>query len=122
FPEKGEPELIEQILRGGLAKMSEAGCSVIGGHSVRNEELLFGYAVTGLIDPRRVWRNVGARPGDTLLLTKPLGTGVIATALKSGRAGELSVAASIASMTTLNRDSAEALREIDTATGDVGAK
>src|SRR5450432_436141 len=86
FPEKGDPEILEQIIRGGLSKMSEARCSVIGGHSIRNVDMLFGYAVTGLIDPRRIWRNVGARPGDVLLFTKPLGTGVLATALKQGHA------------------------------------
>src|SRR6195256_2490548 len=80
FPEKGDPAILEQIIRGGLAKMNEARCSVIGGHSIRNEDMLFGYAVTGLINPQRVWRNVGAREGDALLFTKPLGTGVLTTA------------------------------------------
>ena len=82
FPPNGDPDVMEQILRGGLAKMDEARCTVVGGHSIRDDDIKFGYAVTGLIDPRRVWRNVGAQPGDVLLLTKPLGTGVIATALK----------------------------------------
>src|SRR5450432_4026086 len=86
FPEKGDPSLLEQILRGGLSKMTEANCSVIGGHSIRNEDMLFGYAVTGVIDPNRIWRNVGARTSDVLLFTKPLGTGVITTALKADRA------------------------------------
>jgi selenide,water dikinase len=117
FPEKGDSEILEQVVRGGLAKMNEAGCSVIGGHSIRNEDMLFGYAVTGLIDPRRVWRNVGAREGDVLLFTKPLGTGVITTALKKDRATEPSLAAAVAAMTTLNRSAAAALIEID-ATGD----
>jgi len=63
FPEKGAVEILEQILRGGLAKMDEAGCTVIGGHSIRDDDMKFGYAVTGLIDPGRVWRNVGAQPG-----------------------------------------------------------
>lgn len=112
FPEKGEAEILERILRGGLAKMSEAGCTVIGGHSVRNDDLLFGYAVTGLVDPKKIWRNVGARPGDALLLTKPLGTGVISTALKKERAPSDSVAAAIASMSMLNRAASEALLEV----------
>ena len=74
-------------MRGGLEKMREANCTVVGGHSIRDEELKFGYAVTGLIDPEKIWRNVGAQPGDRLLLTKPIGTGVISTAaVKSGRA------------------------------------
>jgi selenide,water dikinase len=115
FPPNGKPEVMEQILLGGLAKMQEAGCTVLGGHSIRDEDIKFGYAVTGVIDPRRVWRNVGAQPGDVLLLTKALGTGVIATALKKERAGAESLAAAVASMTRLNRDAAEALRELDVA-------
>ncbi len=111
FPEKGDPALMEQIIRGGLSKMVEAGCSVIGGHSIRDDDLKFGYAVTGVINPQRVWRNIGAQPGDVLLLTKPIGTGVIATALKKNRASEESLAAAAASMTRLNRDAAEALQE-----------
>jgi selenide,water dikinase len=113
FPEKGDPKVLEQIIRGGLSKMIEAGCSVIGGHSIRDEEMKFGYAVTGVINPQRVWRNIGARPGDVLLLTKSIGTGVISTALKKGRASEASLAASVASMTGLNRTAAEALLEAD---------
>ncbi len=113
FPEKGDPALLEEILRGGLEKMNEAQCSVIGGHSIRDDDLKFGYAVTGLIDPKRVWRNVGARPGDVLLLTKALGTGVIATALKKDRTSAEAVAAAVASMTQLNRAAAEALLEIE---------
>jgi selenide,water dikinase len=113
FPEKGDPEILEQIIRGGLAKMNEAKCSVIGGHSIRNEDMLFGYAVTGLINPGRVWRNVGAKPGDVLLFTKQLGTGVITTALKKDRASTESLAAAIAAMSTLNAAAAAALQEIE---------
>jgi selenide, water dikinase len=113
FPEKGDPDILEQIIRGGLAKMNEAKCSVIGGHSIRNEDILFGYAVTGVINPNRVWRNVGARAGDTLLFTKPLGTGVITTALKKDRATAESLAAAIAAMTTLNGSASAALQEVD---------
>jgi selenide,water dikinase len=113
FPEQGDPAILEQIVRGGLAKMSEAKCSVIGGHSVRNEDMLFGYAVTGVIDPRRIWRNVGAQPGDVLLFTKPLGTGVITTALKKDRATPESLAAATLAMTTLNRSPVAALREVE---------
>ncbi|MGC1202527.1 MAG: selenide, water dikinase SelD, partial [Candidatus Acidiferrales bacterium] len=86
FPVSSAPEILEEILRGGLAKMVEAGCTVVGGHSIRDDELKFGYAVTGVIHPAKIWRNVGALPGDVLLFTKPLGTGVISTALKQGRA------------------------------------
>lgn len=113
FPEKGENAVLEQIMLGGLSKMNEAGCSVLGGHSIRDEELKFGYAVTGLIHPQKVWRNVGARAGDALIFTKALGTGVITTALKRGQASAESVAAAEASMTRLNKDAAEALAAAD---------
>jgi selenide,water dikinase len=117
FPEKGNPEILEQILRGGLNKMAEAKCSVIGGHSLRNDDIQFGYAVTGLIDPDRVWRNVGAQTNDVLLFTKPLGTGVIATAQKKDLASKESTDAAIASMSRLNDVSAEALRELESQEG-----
>src|SRR5579864_4292526 len=122
FPEKGDPAILEQIIAGGLAKMTEAHCSVIGGHSIRNEDMLFGYAVTGTIHPQRIWRNVGARAGDVLLFTKPLGTGVITTALKKDRAKPESLAAAVAAMTTLNRDAAAALHEVDTKPGGTRAR
>jgi hypothetical protein len=93
--------------------MMEAKCTVIGGHSVRNEDVLFGYSVTGLINPKRVWKNVGALAGDALLFTKPLGTGVISTALKNEKAQDEWVIAAIQSMSTLNRAAAEALHEIE---------
>jgi selenide, water dikinase len=117
FPEHGDPAILEQILRGGLQKMTEAKCVVIGGHSIRNEDMLFGYAVTGIINPHRIWRNVGARAGDTLLFTKPLGTGVITTALKKDRASAESIAAAAAAMTTLNRAAADALHEVEEKSG-----
>jgi selenide,water dikinase len=112
FPEKGDSQLLAEILQGGLAKMIEAKCTVIGGHSIRNEDVLFGYAVTGMIMPKRIWKNVGARTGDVLLLTKALGTGVISTAIKKGAASEESISAAIGSMSALNRAAAEALQEI----------
>jgi selenide, water dikinase len=113
FPENGDAEILAQILQGGLAKMMEAKCTVIGGHSVRNEDVLFGYAITGIINPKRIWRNVGARTGDALLFTKPLGTGVISTAIKKDKAPADAVSAAIHSMSTLNRAAAEALHEIE---------
>ena len=113
FPEKGDPQILAEILQGGLAKMIEAKCTVIGGHSIRNEDVLFGYSVTGLINPRRIWKNVGARTGDALLFTKALGTGVISTAIKKGQASGDSIVAAIRSMTALNRAAAEALHEIE---------
>jgi len=102
FPQDASLEILEQIMRGGLSKMAEAGCVVVGGHSVRDAEMKFGYAVTGLIDPERVYTNAGALPGDILILTKPIGTGVITTALKQGKSGSAWVERAIRSMTTLN--------------------
>ena len=117
FPEKGDPEILEQIIRGGLEKMNEAKCTVIGGHSIRNDDMQFGYAVTGLINPFQIWRNVGAQVNDALLLTKPLGTGVISTAIKKERASGASIEAAIASMSRLNRVAAETLHEVEKKTG-----
>ena len=108
YPGNGDMEDLAAILRGGAEKMIEAGCVVLGGHSVNDDEIKFGYSVTGLVHPDRVWTNAGARVGDVLVLTKPLGTGVISTALKRGLARDEDVAASIASMLTLNRSEAEA--------------
>ncbi len=115
FPTASSPEVLEEILRGGLSKMAEAKCTVVGGHSIRDDELKFGYAVTGVINPNHIWKNVGAKPGDVLLFTKAIGTGVISTALKQGKAEPTWIAASTASMTRLNREAAEALHEIDDA-------
>jgi selenide, water dikinase len=113
FPEKGDPQILAEILQGGLGKMTEARCTVIGGHSIRNEDVLFGYSVSGLIHPKKVWKNVGARTGDVLVFTKPLGTGVISTAIKKEKASAESIAEAIRSMTTLNRAAAKALHEIE---------
>ena len=108
FPNTGRDlDVLEQILRGGLTKMQGAGCAVIGGHSIGDEEIKFGYAVTGLVNPKRVWSNAAARPGDHLVLTKRIGTGIISTALKKNRASEASVAASIESMLALNGAASE---------------
>ena len=112
FPNTGRDlDILEKIMQGGLAKMQEAGCSVIGGHSIGDEEMKFGYAVTGVVDPKRVLANRGARPGDRLILTKRLGTGIIATALKKQKASQASVSASIESMRTLNRTASEVAHE-----------
>ena len=107
FPEKGDLEVLERILAGGLSKMIEAGCTVVGGHSIRDEETKFGYSVTGLVHPRRVLANQGAHPGDRLLFTKALGTGVISTAIKKGVAEQAWIDAAVKSMTTLNQAAAE---------------
>jgi selenide,water dikinase len=109
FPEKGDLGILERILAGGLSKMVEAGCTVIGGHSIRDDEIKFGYSVTGTVAPDRVLANSGARAGDRLLLTKAIGTGVISTAIKRDKAQPAWVDAAIASMTTLNKAAAEVI-------------
>jgi selenide,water dikinase len=107
FPDKGDLDILQQILAGGLSKMMEAGCVVIGGHSVRDPEIKFGYAVTGMIDPQKVWANANAQVLDSLILTKGLGTGVISTAIKRGEAKQAWIDAATKSMTTLNSRAAE---------------
>jgi selenide,water dikinase len=107
FPDKGDLDVLQQILAGGLSKMMEAGCVVIGGHSVRDPEIKFGYAVTGTIHPQRVWKNSGAHAGDALVLTKALGTGVISTAIKRSEARQSWIDAATRSMTTLNAKAAQ---------------
>ncbi len=113
FPEKGDLDTLEAILRGGGDKLKEAGCVLLGGHSVRSEEIKFGYAITGTIHPAKVKANTGAQVGDALVFTKSLGTGVITTALKQGIADPAHVDAAIASMLTLNRAAAEALDTVE---------
>jgi selenide,water dikinase len=107
FPDKGDLAVLEQILAGGLSKMMEAGCVVIGGHSVRDPEIKFGYSITGTVHPDRVWTNSGAQILDSLIFTKPIGTGVISTAIKQGKAQQSWIDAAIQSMTTLNARAAE---------------
>jgi len=111
FPEKADLEILERILAGGLSKMMEAGCTVIGGHSIRDEETKFGYSVTGVVHPGRVLANKGALVGDRLLFTKALGTGVISTAIKKGVAEQAWIDAAVRSMTTLNKAAAEVIRD-----------
>ncbi len=106
-------EVLRQILRGGLDKMTEAGVPVIGGHSIKENEIKAGFAVTGLIDPRQVATNAAARPGDGLVLTKPLGTGIIAFAARIGRAEPESAAAALRCMAALNRRAAELMGQFD---------
>jgi selenide,water dikinase len=112
FPQQGVPmEILGEILRGGIEKAREAGVVVVGGHTVVDEEIKFGMAVTGIVHPDRIWRNVGARPGDVLVLTKPLGTAIVTTAVKRGADVPEALAAAIASMTMLNASAARALRD-----------
>jgi len=109
WPSEGDLDELAEILKGGAEKIHEAGCALLGGHSVSDNEVKFGYAVTGLIHPDRIKSNAGARAGDALVFTKRIGTGVIATALKRGIAKEADVAAATASMLTLNREACEAM-------------
>ena len=109
FPEKAELEILERILAGGLSKMIEAGCTVIGGHSIRDEETKFGYSVTGVVHPKKVLANSGAKAGDSLVFTKAIGTGVISTAIKKGKAETRWIDAAVRSMTTLNKQAAEVI-------------
>jgi selenide,water dikinase len=107
FPDGGELKVLEEMLAGGLSKMVEANCTVIGGHSIRDEEIKLGYAVTGTVHPQRVLANSGAKAGDRLIFTKAIGTGVISTAIKRGKADFAWVRNAARSMTTLNRAAAE---------------
>ena len=114
FPQSGVPlGILSDILRGGLAKAEEAGVVVVGGHTVIDEEIKFGMAVTGFVHPDRILRNVGARPGDALVLTKPLGTGIVTTALKHGAGTPAEHAAAIESMTALNAAAGRVLRGVE---------
>lgn len=99
--------ILEEILLGGLSKMKEAGVAMVGGHSVEDPEIKYGLAVTGLIHPQKILTNANAKPGDQLVLTKPLGTGIIATALKGGMASEEAVGKMVESMVALNRKASE---------------
>jgi selenide, water dikinase len=113
LPAKGlDTETIAAVFRGGYDVLREAGVALLGGHTVQDAEIKFGYAVTGAVDPARIWTNAGARPGDALVLTKPLGTGVIGTAIKYERAPQHVVDAAVRSMTHLNRDAAETARGV----------
>src|SRR4051794_19202845 len=113
FPENGDLAILERILAGGLSKMIEAKCTVIGGHSIRDAEIKFGYAVTGSIHPKKIFTNSGAKAGDVLLFTKSLGTGVIATAIKKQKAEPAWIDTATTSMTTLNKAAAEVIRSAD---------
>jgi len=113
WPAKGDEGDLIEILKGGAEKMREAECSILGGHSVADDEPKFGYAVTGTIHPGRVKPNAGARPGDVLMFSKRIGTGVITTALKRGIAREEDIGAAVESMTTLNRAVCEEMLRYD---------
>ncbi len=107
FPDGGDLKILEEMLAGGLSKMIEAHCALIGGHSIRDEEIKLGYAVTGTIHPQQVLANTGAKAGDRLIFTKAIGTGVISTAIKKGKAEIAWIRDAVRSMTTLNKAAAE---------------
>ena len=112
FPKKGvDPAILGEIMRGGLETLNKYGVTLIGGHSVDSEQIMFGYAVTGVIDPSKIATNAGARRGDAIVLTKPIGTGVISTGIKLGKASAETVTASVETMLTPGRYAAEAMRE-----------
>lgn len=113
FPKELPAELARGILAGGQAKAREAGAYVLGGHTVRNPELLYGLSVTGLVAPRRLLRNVGARPGDALVLTKPLGTGLLVNGRRKGLGSDAHFQAALDSMALLNRAASEVLARFD---------
>ena len=114
FPKTGvDPAILTEIMRGGLETLNRYGVTLIGGHSVDNAQIMFGYSVTGLIDPNKVARNAGAQAGDLIILTKPIGTGVISTGIKRERASEEIVRASVETMLTPGKFAAEAMREFD---------
>jgi len=113
FPQgKMDISILREVLRGGLDKMHEAGVILVGGHTVEDPELKYGLSVTGTVHPLKVIHNNGARAGDRLILTKPLGTGIISTAIKGGAAGEEAVAGIVKSMTALNRKASELMQEV----------
>ena len=112
FPKTGvDPAILTEIMRGGLETLNRYGVTLIGGHSVDNAQIMFGYSVTGVINPDQVARNSGAQPGDLVILTKPIGTGVISTGIKKERASKEIVAASVETMLTPGKHAAEAMRE-----------
>jgi selenide, water dikinase len=114
FPKKGvDPAILGEIMRGGLETLNKYGVTLIGGHSVDNEQIMFGYSVTGVIDPNKIATNSGARAGDVLILTKAIGTGVISTGIKKAKVSDAIVAASVETMLTPGKYAAEAMQEFD---------
>jgi selenide,water dikinase len=114
FPKKGvDFSILQEIMRGGLSVLTENKVVLVGGHSVDNEQIMFGYSVTGVIDPRHVATNAGARAGDVIILTKPIGTGVISTGIKRAKASPEVVAESVATMMTPGKYAAEAIQKFD---------
>ena len=114
FPKKGvDFAILQEIMRGGLSVLTENKVALVGGHSVDNEQIMFGYSVTGVIDPNHVATNAGAQPGDVIVLTKPIGTGVISTGIKRARATPEVIAESVATMMTPGKYAAEAIMKFE---------
>lgn len=114
FPKKGvDFSILAEIMRGGLEVLTQHGVALLGGHSVDNQQIMFGYSVTGVIDPNKVATNAGARPGDAIFLTKPIGTGVISTGIKFAKTPAEVAASSVETMLTPGKAAAEAMREFD---------
>lgn len=112
-PDRVEESELIAIVRGGTEKMKEAGVPVIGGHSIQDQEIKFGYSVTGVVPPQKIWRNSGARPGDVLVLTKPLGIGIVSTGIKFGKTPGEVASAAIETMLQLNRTASQAMRSYE---------
>ncbi len=112
YPQKGDWEVLGEILLGGQTMMNSENVIVLGGHSVDDQEMKFGYSVTGIVDPKRVIKNSGAKKGDVLVLTKPIGTGVISTGIKFEKAGEAAKEASLKTMTTSAREASKVMQEL----------
>jgi selenide, water dikinase len=114
FPKKGvDFSILQEIMRGGLSVLTENRVVLVGGHSVDNEQIMFGYSVTGVIHPDKVATNAGAQPGDAIILTKPIGTGVISTGIKRAKASPEVIAESIANMMTPGKFAAEAIEKFE---------
>src|SRR5688572_8519254 len=114
FPKKGvDPAILGEIMRGGMETLNKYGVTLVGGHSVDNKDIMFGYSVTGVIDPAKLATNSGARPGDILILTKPIGTGVISTGIKFEKTTPEIAASSVATMLTPGMHAADAMREFE---------
>ncbi|MBA2748995.1 MAG: selenide, water dikinase SelD, partial [Tatlockia sp.] len=112
YPQKGDWGVLGEILLGGQKALNEENVVVLGGHSVDDQEIKFGYAVTGIVDPKRVMKNSGAKAGDVLILTKPIGTGVINTAIKFAKASEASKNAVLKTMTTSAREASKTMQKV----------
>jgi len=112
FPCELDPEVLREILAGGASKLEEAGARLLGGHSVQDDVPKYGVAVTGFVEPERIVRNRGARPGDALVLTKPLGLGILVTALKRELVGEEEIEEAVTAATRLNRGARDAMRAV----------